>query len=250
VSPDAAWEVVLPHPDGEPPPYVYVRERFKIAAGVLDALPFAKPLDDYQAAIRASFPDWERVFVCGSVTGDPFRFVQLWRVPSPLAYVEAWITLERRGGEGYRRFLAGLVELDRDLLSPMPYDPALRGQLVPHEPAPPEAVVLIDEVKVKRGALARLSCLKERFFVPRVTGAPSPWIEPSAATRGLGFRLLVSATLLTGRPGALVQCWQLRDAGALLRAMRVLAENETYRAHLGPCVESEEQGLYELLLTD
>jgi hypothetical protein len=235
VSPDGAWDIVLPHAGGESPPYVYVYERFKIAAGVLDTLPFAKPLDDYQFAIQSCLPGWERVFVCGSVTGDPFRFVQLWRVPSPLALAEARVTLAHRGGDGYRRFLASLVELEHDILFPMPYDPALRGR-ARIEAAPPDAVVLIDEVEVQRCALARLACLKERFFVPRVTE--------------LGWRLLVSATKVTGRPGTLVQCWQLRDAGTLLRTMRVLAENETYRAHLGPCVQSEEQGLYELLLTD
>ncbi len=226
-----------------------------MAPGVLDGLPFAKPLNDYQAAVAGCLPGWERVFVCGSVTGDPFRFVQLWRVPSPFTPVEALIALERHGGDGYRRFLAGLVDFEHDVLFPMPYDPALRAPnragKAQRTPAP-EAVLLIDEVKVKRGALARLACLKERFFVPRVSGAPSPWLGPEddGQRRGLGFRLIASATTVTGRPGTLVQCWQLADSGALLRAMRVLAENETYRAHLGPCVESEEQALYEQLLAD
>jgi hypothetical protein len=188
-----------------------------------------------QHAVRSCLPGWERVTVSGSVTGDPYRFVQLWRVPSPLAMAEAMLALRARGGEGYRAFLANLVELEQHVLSPLPYDPALGARAAGGAPSRSE-VVLVDHVVVRPGALARLACLKERFFIPRVAR--------------MGWRLVAAGTMVTGRPGTVVHAWMLPESNALLKAMRVLAENEAYRAQLGPCIEREEQELYEPLLSD
>src|ERR1700679_2334143 len=105
VPPDGAWDFILPHAAGSAaPPFVYVLERFKLSRRILDELPFAKILDDYQHAVRTCVPGWERVMVCGSVTGDPYRFVQLWRAPSPLALAEPLLALRARGGPGYGYF--------------------------------------------------------------------------------------------------------------------------------------------------
>lgn len=237
VAPDGAWDLVLPTAAGSAsPPFVYVLERFKLSRRILDELPFAKILDDYQHAIQTCAPGWERLMVSGSVTGDPYRFVQLWRAPSPLPLVETLLALRARGGPGYRAFLANLLELEHHVLSPMSYDPLVGGRRRAEGPPPRSAVLLVDHVAVRPGALARLACLKERFFIPRVAR--------------MGWQLVMAGTMATGRPGTLVHVWQLPDAGSLLQTMRTLAENETYRTELGPCIEREEQELYEPLLSD
>src|SRR5581483_3845420 len=157
--------------------------------------------DDYQHAVTTCLPGWARVMVCGSVTGDPYRFVQLWRVPSPFAPADAAFALRARGGPAYHGFFAELREMEQHVLAPLPYDPALSGRRRGGA-APRTAVVLVDEVAVARGALARLACLKQRFFIPRV--------------EAMGWQLLCAASALTGRPGTVVHCWQLRESNALL----------------------------------
>jgi len=249
VSADGAWDFILEPNGGRSVPYVYLFERFELSRRVLGALPVAKVLDDYQQAVRSCLPGWQRVLAAGALSGNPFHFIQFWRVPAPLALAEALLTLRLHGGPPYRAFLASIVEFEHDILSPMPYDPGTRG-IGPENPPSRDAILLVDKARVRPGSLARLACLKERFFIPRVTGGASEWFENAQGAPKLGWRLVVSATTVTSRPGILVQCWQLNEANALLRSMRVMSENETYREHVASCVEGEEHSLYEQLLSD
>jgi hypothetical protein len=251
VSADGALEFIVPPKSANPSPaYGYVLERIRLSPDALARVPLAKILDDYRFAIRSSLSGWSRVLACGAISGDPYTFVQLWRVSGSVSPADSLLALQERGGEAYRQFLTALVEFDRELLFPTSYDPNPHAVAVSRGPVSRDAVVLVYRAVLRRGALARLACLKERFFVPRLTGVPSEWAPSDVRAPVHGWRLLASATSVTGRHGVLVQVWRLPDSNSLVRAMRVMSENEVYRRNVAPCIESEEHVLYEQLLGD
>lgn len=237
-----AHEIMLS--GSEPAPFVYLLMQFGFDPHVEHLLHESMGL----SALRLAM--WRRgaarVFSARTMTGHPGVLTTLWRVRVPFDLPGMHVALA--SDPEYAQFAEHVIDLEIDVLHPAPHDPALeRPGLIdtPGTPPPkedkarpkPRQVILIDRVTPVRGHLARLVCLKSRYFVQTVERAAS-------------WELLVAGVTLTGRPGRLVQCWRLPEASSLYEAMSHVDHSEIYRQHVAPCIEREDQHFYDAHIID
>lgn len=219
--------------DGPPRDYLYVLERLVLTTGAI------QNWETWSAYYRSAALSrgWKRIFLSTEITGDPRLFIQLWRVPSRFSIDVELAAM--RGEANYQRALTGVTRFEHEVLAPMPYDvgPTADAGEAAEVPTPHRAsakVLLLDRISVKKGSMARFACLKAKYFIPRVTTEH-------------GWRLVAAGSALTGPAATVIQCWELPGSNTLLSTMRGMSQDGVYRKYLGPCVEAEQQDLYEQL---
>jgi hypothetical protein len=207
--------------------YGYVFDRFIPSHETRDKVQLAIAL--YRSALLPW--GWRRVFVADAITGQPGTFVQLWRVP--VGELSSDKLGEREDSAAHAAFKSGLVRFARAAFDAMPYD-AYRGSQPSTVADGPPNVLLLNDVTVKKGALARFAFLKQSFFIDAVGADPFRW-------------RLVGAGALRGHSNRILQMWELPDADTLPYTMRRAGQNLIYRRCLEPCIEAEDQQLYEVV---
>ena len=189
---------------------------------------------------------WERVFLSSEVTGNPRRIAQLWRVPKP--YPGEVVEQLEPGQElpllrKLQRQYLHVSSFSRVVLEPLPYDPVpaerptLKGK---------RSLILVVQVGVKDGAMARLVALKKSFFKPTVEEPLNPQ-DPDQG--GPGWKLVAAGNVAAGSAPAstIVQVWLLPSAGSLPRTMSVVGNLENYRTFVAPLITQESQLIYAVM---
>ena len=235
-----------PHPPKDPWDFVFqeqVPARFYYFLDQFTVTNPSEALDQISnfRAVAGSECKWQRVFLGDTVTGRPNSFIQLWRVPTDVPLDQQYARLKQ--SQISRDFFGSVSSFERELLYPMTYDPKVLNEPDPlassildlnQQRDTPLAMILVNHISVKSGAMQAFSCAKQEHFIPFVKEAPYNW------------RLIGAASKLTGSPGQVVQCWLLPQPNSLVQTMRAIAQNSGYRVCLLPCIESERQELYEL----
>jgi len=211
------------------PKFGYMLDSFVPAPGEDGTFSFA--LAAYRSETLAR--KWRRVFLADAVSGRPGSYVQLWRVP--FADLEREKALANDQPPYHRAFVKKTTSFTRTRLGAMVYDPAEGsagpGALIDQS----SSSLLVNEVNVRKGAMARFADLKQRFFIGAVSEAR------------FGWRLIAAGVTGVGDDRRVFQIWKLPTLDALPFTMRRIGQNATYREGLAPCIAEEDQQLFEVL---
>lgn len=227
----AAPELGSPWP---PPPdqardkdYRYIVESYVWNGTIAEA----RVLTPARLVVEKLADGWERLFLASAITGNPKKYIQIWKVPREVRAREVPPALYTN----YEEFFDKISEYERVELDALAHDPHHSPHTPPERPAV-AATMMVVRANIRDGAMATVEYWKDKFFVPTVT-------------EELGWKLHFAGYITSSSiPGStLIQAWQMPDATSLGKAMIKMAHESIYVNEIGSCIVREDQNFYSVV---